>query len=458
MTHPLLNTHFLTRGLSLKDAHHAYHKRRQALMTLCPFPIVIQGIPSSLNAHIPWLMTREPFYQDPLFFFLTGINQPGATLILNPLDKNKPELLLLPSKNTHMEFWEGPQLGVGDPQANKEATQITGIKIIKNTTDLWAIMTSIIKNQRSQTIGIFWHTNQRRRPVIKDHHYRFKLQCRRWLKTQENAISLVNISSQQYQLRLPLDSTDINHIKTANTMTTNTFKMIVNALPSCESETDVHAIIDQQTRSQSWMGYSFPPIIASGKNAQILHYHANTAPLDPNGLLLIDMGVRYETMPSDITRTIPVNGRFNPLQALLYTIVLDAQSHVESLVKPGVTIDLLNNACWDYIETQLSAVLTAGNGTLSRAYKKSPHNVSHLIGLAVHDGDPQRHYRTMPLVPGMVISNEPGFYGDIELTIDGKQYKDSIGIRIEDNLLITQTSCQNLTPCPKTIQDIEALF
>ena len=458
MTHPLLNTHFITRGLSLKKAHDTYQKRRQLLMTLCPFPMVIQGIPSSLNAHIPWLITREPFYQDPLFFFLTGINQPGATLILNPLTKHEPETLLLPAKNSDMEFWEGPQLGSGNTQANTEATQITGIATIKNNTDLWPVLTSIIRNQQPQTMGIFWHSNLRGRPVIKDHHYQFKLKCRRWLNSQNSSLKLINIAPQQYQLRFPLDSTDIKHIKTANIMITHTLKTIIKSLPSCHTETDIHAIIDQQNRAQSWMGHSFPPIVASGKNAKTLHYHANTAPLDPNGLLLIDMGLRYEAMPSDMTRTIPVNGQFNPLQALLYKIVLDAQAHVESLVKPGVTIDSLNRACWDYIETQLAAVLAAGNGTVSRAYQKSPHNVSHLIGLAVHDGDPQRHYTTQPLVPGMVISNEPGFYGDIELTIDGKRYKDALGIRIEDNLLVTETGCQNLTPCPKTISDIEALF
>jgi Xaa-Pro aminopeptidase len=206
------------------------------------------------------------------------------------------------------------------------------------------------------------------------------------------------------------------------------------------------------------MGFSFPPIIASGKNALTLHYHVNKAPLPRNGLLLIDMGVRYESMPSDVSRTLPINGTFNPLQAALYTIVLAAQSVVQTAVKPGISIATLNQLCWKYINTQLDQLRCRITGTLTTPYTTAPHSVSHLIGLAVHDGDPARGYNTMPLKPGMVISNEPGLYVTADLTLDGVHYKESIGIRIEDNLQVTESGCDNLTSCPKTIPDIESLF
>ena len=173
---------------------------------------------------------------------------------------------------------------------------------------------------------------------------------------------------------------------------------------------------------------------------------------------LLDFGLRHWHMPSDVSRTIPISGTFTPLQRCLYTIVLEAQMAVENLAKEGVTIQELNDLCWTTLETLLNERFHNQGGISQRAYTRQPHNVSHLMGLMVHDGDPYRNYRTLPLNAGMAISNEPGLYGEFEITLDGIHYKDIIGIRIEDNLLITKTGCINLTNCPKTCDDIETLL
>jgi Xaa-Pro aminopeptidase len=458
MDHPLLRTHFITRGQSLKQAQNVYRKRRYKLMKHYPFPMVIQGVPEGITGTIPWSMTREPFYQDPLMFFLTGINQPGVSLILNPLSTSQPELLLLPKKDMTLEFWEGSQFGVGTPSEEKEVSEITGIPHCDWIDHLWIQLELIMKDNTPDKIGSFWHESRQGHAVIKEYNSLFKTKLNQWLKTHFKGCKLENISEGQYKLRLHLDAIDIANMKQANSITATTFSSILSHLHACSSEQDVHAIIAKETVKGSWMGYSFPPIVASGKRAQILHYHANNAALDPNGLLLIDMGVRYEGMPSDVTRTIPVNGRFNPLQALLYSMVLAAQKLVESLVKPGVTIHALNEACWTYIQNQIETKIIAHEGTVSMSYRLAPHQVSHLIGIAVHDGDPNRNYRTLPLKPNMVISNEPGFYGDVKLCINGITYEESVGIRIEDDLLVTKTGCKNLTSCPKTIEEIEGFL
>ena len=189
----------------------------------------------------------------------------------------------------------------------------------------------------------------------------------------------------------------------------------------------------------------------------MLHYHDNNQPLEKGRLLLLDFGLRYGDVVSDISRTVPVNGVFNPLQRMVYEIVLKSQAYIESLVKPGVSMDTLNTACWTYLHEQLDKTLAAHDGTCKRDYTDRPHQMGHLIKTVVHDGDPWRSYAKRPLRVGECISNEPGFYGYVEAVIDGTPYKETMGIRIEDNLLVTETGCQNLSKdIPKSCADIEA--
>ena len=176
-------------------------------------------------------------------------------------------------------------------------------------------------------------------------------------------------------------------------------------------------------------------------------------------LLLLDFGCRYNSCVSDVSRTIPLSGKFNPLQRLLYQIVLDAQRLVEEHVGPGVTFHSLNEMCWTFIENALQVRLLLPGGKMERHYKTRPHNIGHLIAHSVHDGDPFRHYSSEPLEIGMVLTNEPGLYGHFEMIIDDEFYSEDCGIRIEDQLLITDKGCQNLTKnCPKSIDELEHLL
>ena len=119
----------------------------------------------------------------------------------------------------------------------------------------------------------------------------------------------------------------------------------------------------------------------------------------------------------------------------------------------------MNETCWNSIEKDLNTHLIQNKGKVSQSYIKQPHNVSHLIGHSVHDGDPFRLYRTEPLKQGMIISNEPGLYGYFELEIDGTLYKEHCGIRIEDNLLVLKDGSENLSiSIEKEISDIENLI
>ena len=164
-------------------------------------------------------------------------------------------------------------------------------------------------------------------------------------------------------------------------------------------------------------------------------------------------------MHADITRSFPVSGKFNPMQKMLYEIVLKGQLAVEKAARAGVTIEELNDVCWAVINDGLAKKFVAAGGKYKLRYKDRPHGVSHLMGEQEHDGDPFRNYLKQPMKSGWMISNEPGLYGKFKIRLDGKNYDETIGIRIEDNLVITQKGCMNLSSIiPKSVREIEKLM
>ena len=175
-------------------------------------------------------------------------------------------------------------------------------------------------------------------------------------------------------------------------------------------------------------------------------------------MVLLDFGVRWMSMHADISRTVPSSGKFNPLQKLLYEVVLQAQLNVEKKAKVGVTILELNEICWGTINKWLDKDFKTLGGAYKLKYKKQPHGVSHLMGEQEHDGDPFRMYSSQPMQEGWLISNEPGLYGMFKLKWKGKTYDQEIGIRIEDNIMIGKKGSKNLSSTPKKIVDIERLM
>jgi Xaa-Pro aminopeptidase len=176
-------------------------------------------------------------------------------------------------------------------------------------------------------------------------------------------------------------------------------------------------------------------------------------------MVLMDFGVRWMTMHADISRTIPVSGIFNPMQKILYKIVLKAQLAVQKMACKGIAIDELNDCCWDSINRGLDKNFKDAGGKFKLRYKERPHGVSHLMGEQEHDGDSFRNYLSNPMREGWLISNEPGLYGSFSIRLNGRLYDEEIGIRIEDNLLITRTGCKNLSSSiPKTVKQIEKLM
>ena len=271
--------------------------------------------------------------------------------------------------------------------------------------------------------------------------------------------SLKNIMKNHFDLRLPLDKYDISNTRKAQEITEEAFKETLKRFRNMNNECQVQGFIEGQMLMKSPYGLSFPSIVASGANATILHYMKNDDSFSKKEMVLIDFGVRWMTMHADISRTIPASGWFDPLQKMLYEIVLKAQLAVEKHARAGKTIVELNDLCWGSINSDLKNIFQKSGGSFKLKYNSRPHGVSHLMGEQEHDGDPFRNYGDEPMKPEWLISNEPGLYGAFCIKLKGKVYDEEIGIRIEDNLLITSNGCRNMSAgIPKTIRDIERLM
>ncbi|RAP31572.1 hypothetical protein DID76_02580 [Candidatus Marinamargulisbacteria bacterium SCGC AG-414-C22] len=447
---------FITDGLEHLEAVKRYRKRREALAKQYKGVIALKGLGVDLCKDKPWLMSDIPIFQEPFFLYLTGVNQLAVGFII---DNKGNHILFLPKYDMNKEFWEGKQLGY-HPDSVDMLKQATGFDAIYAIDDYFSVLDKRLKTSSVTELHTMWYSSMTETGDSSQHFFsKFKQECKDFLKEKKyHNIQLNSIDYSDWN-RLVLDDVDIDNMKKAIAITTDALRFACSDMSRYVNETQFAGGLRGFIHQHSWCGMSFPPIVAVGKNALALHYVKNNSDFNRNDLLLCDVGCRYHSVVSDISRTIPVNGIFNPLQRLLYQIVLDAQLLVQEHVRSGVTFNDLNELCWNFIEAALDVRFTSIGGVMTRLYQKQPHNVGHLLAHAVHDGDPLRFYRSRPLEAGMVITNEPGLYGHFRVTIDEDVYEESIGIRIEDNLLITETGCVNLSEeCPKTIDDVEAMF
>ncbi len=447
---------FFTDGLDISAALERYQLRRHQLKKQFRGPIVLRGVQDDIASQYHWLQLDQQLVQDPVFLYFSGLNQYNSAMILND---EGDDILFLTPKNEEKAFWEGSDICF-DEEINLNLAQWLGFDRICLINDLFLELEDVLSKHASSSLYSMWHVNtSQHEPVKPDYYTSFKLELQAYIaQSKLKSVQLLSIEPFTYK-RLQLDAPDLANMEQAIDITVDAFKQAMHTFQQFETETEVAGYLKGYIQQRSWLGISFPPIVASGQHATVLHYKKNNAVLKKDSLLLIDFGCRCHAVVSDLSRTIPVNGRFNPLQSLLYQIVLDAQRLVEEKVRPGVTFHDLNELCWSFIENALQVRFVLPGGTFKRAYKQRPHNVGHFIGHSVHDGDPFRHYSSFPFNAGMVITNEPGLYGHFEMVIDDELYSQYCGIRIEDQLLVTSDGCRNLsTSCPKSIDEIEALM
>ena len=381
-----------------------------------------------------------PFRQDSYFWYLTGFNEPNAALLLLKTEQAEKAIIFLRPRDPLLETWNGRRLGVerAPQQLNvNEAYSIEAFatvlpKILKNLTALYHVPEIHTWGDKLVAEGAVNFSE------ILD--WRPMLSEMRLIKSP-NEIRLMQQAGQ---------ITALGHIKAMQTTRPNRFEY--------EIESDIlHEFNRHCARFPSYNS-----IVAGGNNACILHYTENDRPLNDGDLVLIDAGCEFAMYAGDITRTFPVNGKFSQPQREIYDLVLKAQKRAIKLLVPGNSIKQANDEVIR-IKTQGLVDLGILNGDVDtlieqQAYRQFyMHGLGHWLGLDVHDVGSYGQDKQRILEIGMVITVEPGIYISEDADVP-EQYK-GIGVRIEDNLLMTEYGNKILTAAaPKEIADIENLM
>ena len=381
-----------------------------------------------------------PFRQDSYFWYLTGFNEPNAALLLLKTEQAEKAIIFLRPRDPLLETWNGRRLGVerAPQQLNvNEACSIEEFvtvlpKILKNLTALYYVPEIhawgdklVTESAVSFSEILDW------RPMLSE---------MRLIKSP-NEIRLMQQAGQ---------ITALAHIKAMQTTRPNRFEY--------EIESDIlHEFNRHCARFPSYNS-----IVAGGNNACILHYTENDRPLNDGDLVLIDAGCEFAMYAGDITRTFPVNGKFSQPQREIYELVLKAQKRAIELLVPGNSIKQAND---EVIRIKTQGLVNLGilKGDVDtlieqQAYRQFyMHGLGHWLGLDVHDVGSYGQDKQRILEIGMVITVEPGIYISEDADVP-EQYK-GIGVRIEDNLLMTEYGNKILTAAaPKEIADIENLM
>jgi Xaa-Pro aminopeptidase len=359
----------------------------------------------------------ERFMVNPDFYCLTGLDdEPGAILILASAEKRRKEMLLLKPRNPEAERWEGERLPLGE-----KLRQQTSFKYIRRTDELGRWLNRFLNN--CDTLCVLSRPVSYTAPIPED------LKIFRELQSRHLNATLKDDSKILTRMRSFKSEAELSLIQKAIRITESGLKEVFSQIKPGMSEEQVQIIFENHCRERGAKYLAFPTIIGSGHSSTVLHYTKNRAEIKNGDLMVLDLGAEYGYYAADITRTIPVSGKFSPRQSEIYEIVRQAQQAAMKKIKPGVIIDDLYDAAYEVISK-------AGYGDYFI------HGLSHFIGLEVHDVG----LYDEPLQPGMVISVEPGIYIPEE----------DLGVRIEDDVLITKIGYKLLTDgIPTQIDELE---
>ena len=432
------------------NSRNLYRKRRKAMLKSLDSFCVIAGIPMDPGSEEAYVQTWNKFIQEPAFLFLTGINQAGCYLLLDP--KTGEEILFVPPKDPFREFWNGKRLGY--LEGDNEVKKVTGIADVRSESELWDEIAMRAERLPEDGHAYAYYFEKFR----DDHNDRFRKSMLKALRG--TGVSLRSAAALHWKLRLPLEPERIVDAEDAQKVTDEAFRTVLPLFPEFRNERELALRLDYEMQRRSDGDLAFPTIAAGGANACCLHYVKKDEPLVRGELVLLDFGIRMGSLHSDISRTVPVSGKFDPLQKLLYQIVLEAGFEYQKFVKPGVSLREIGQVPWDYIMQELDERLVKrARGSFELLYDRRPHGVSHFIGEQIHEGDPGSRSLDVVLEPGMLISCEPGLYGKFSGVFGGRRITAQIGIRIEDDLLITKSGFVNISKhIPKQIDEIEALM
>lgn len=383
-----------------------------------------------------------PFKQNSDLYWLTGIEQEDSMLVLFPgnPDEKYREVLVLVRPNELKEKWDGRRHRAAD------ARQISGIGTVVWLDTLDGLLQQWI--HLADTIYLNSNENDRKANLVPVRDYRYAEQVKQRYPLHAYRRS-AKIMRELRAIKTPLE---IEVLQKAIDITDTTFRRLLKFIRPGVMEYEIEAEIYHSFLSQRATGPAYHSILASGDRARTLHYVSNNQECQAGEMILMDFGAEYGGYCADLTRTIPVSGKFTKRQKTVYNTCLDLHNYAKSLLKPGITIVEYHNQVGEYA-TQLFLKIGLLNKTAvknedpeNRAYRKYLyHGISHHLGIDVHD----LGTKTAPIKAGMVFTVEPGIYIEEE----------KMGIRIENNVWITRNGNKDLMAnIPITTDDIESLM
>lgn len=415
-----------------------YKYRRDRLLFAIPdSSIVIVGSwgEQKLNEDVEY-----SYKQNPNLYYLSGWVEPEAVLVLEKKGQKCTVTMFVRPKDPTMETWTGPRVGPNG------AIQRFGADYAHDISSFDEII-----QQKIRVYPWVYHDC----PDMNSHEYKLIEQLK-----LDNTINLIDLRPTIELQRVKKSEYEIDLIRKSCQLSAKAHVLAMRACHPSMNERNLDALISGFLTWNGSKRLAYPNIVAAGNNATTLHYGENSSVIKNNDLILIDAGGELDYYASDITRTFPANGKFTVEQLQIYQIVLNCQQACISYAKPGITLfDIHNLSCRVITDGLIKLGLLTGtvdDNINSRAYTKFyMHSIGHWMGIDVHDCQTVDR-KTTKLEPGFVFTIEPGIYISNDLDVPDR-YK-GIGIRIEDDVVITTTGCEVLTDdVPKDVQNIQHL-
>lgn len=388
--------------------------------------------PTNADGHLKFRQNNDLFY-------LSGIDQEETILLLFPEAKNPKhrEILFLRKTSELIEVWEGHKF------TKEEGKDLSGIGTIYWTDQFESVFNLLAVEAE----GIYLNTNEHARSSneVQTRDQRFINHCKEKypLHIYYRAAPILQ------ELRMIKSDLEIQQLKTACKITEKAYDRVLQMIRPGVLEYVIEAEISHEFFRNGSRGHAYEPIIASGGSACVLHYVDNDKACVDGELLLMDFGAEYGNYNADLTRTVPVNGRFSPRQREVYNAVLEVYNVARKHLTAGRTFEEYDRIVIQSMQEQLIKIGLLDKGEVEKQNPESPlykkyfmHGVSHFLGLDVHDVG----HKNEPIKAGMVLTIEPGIYIKEE----------GIGIRIENDILVTENGNEELMPnVATTVEEIE---
>ena len=396
--------------------------------------IVVSGYEKVRNNDVHY-----DFRQDSTFNYLTGFPEPDSVALFDPDSESENYVLFVRERDRFMELWNGFRFGSEGAMEHFKPDAAYTISQLEEV---------LLKKLCDRKVVLLCEENH----PLEDRLLTLTEGLRR--KTdEEEAVKFIS------SLRCIKSEFEIECMRKASKISIDAHHSLMKIAPSSEYEYNLHADLVHSCMNRGASIMAYPPIVASGVNATCLHYNSNNTKIDRDGLILVDAGCEIGGYAADITRTFPASGKFTDIQKDCYELVLNAQNDVLAKVRPGESLGSLHTTA---VDTLVDGLI--GMGIIKCSHEEAiekkaytdyyPHGTGHWLGLDVHDTGPGKDAH---FVEGMAFTVEPGLYFQTYNDRILESYK-GIGIRIEDNVVVTADGYENLTAnCVKEVKDIEGL-